>query len=193
MSPSTLICATSFARGEALASSRNGEFQIDGATQELPVAPDQNVGQARIFHLNQLLTQTIALCAMYRKHHWQVSGPGFYPLHLLFDGHFAGQLKLAARIAARVKILGRKAAAPARQVAESTLIGGVPNDGEDSKAEISRLLRAHEIILKDARAMEQEATVHGDDDTRNLLNFDVIHTHNIQVMSLDIYLAQDNL
>ena len=41
-------------------------------------------------HLNQLLADTVTLRDLYKKHHWQVLGPTFYPLHLLFDKH-AGQ------------------------------------------------------------------------------------------------------
>jgi len=35
-------------------------------------------------NLNQVLVDTMTLRDMYKKHHWQVSGPTFYQLHLLF-------------------------------------------------------------------------------------------------------------
>ena len=31
---------------------------------------------------------------LYKKHHWQVSGPTFYQLHLLFDKHNTEQTEL---------------------------------------------------------------------------------------------------
>jgi starvation-inducible DNA-binding protein len=176
-----------------MGASHEHDIQYYGASYEICGAPDQDVCMARICELNRLLTQTITLCEMYRKHHWQASGPGFYPLHLLFDMHFAGQLKLVPLVAARVKSLGRKVAAPARNFAENTPFRRAPNDREDPDAEISRLLQAHEIILAGARTMVQEGTFRGDDDTRNMIDTDVIHTNNIQTMCLHIYLDQDTL
>jgi len=38
--------------------------------------------------LNQLLADTISLRDLYKKSHWQVVGPTFYQLHLLFDKHY---------------------------------------------------------------------------------------------------------
>jgi starvation-inducible DNA-binding protein len=37
--------------------------------------------------LNQLLADTMTLRDLYQKFHWQVAGPTFYQLHLLFDKH----------------------------------------------------------------------------------------------------------
>ena len=39
-------------------------------------------------NLNQLLADTMTLRDLYKKHHWQVAGPTFYQLHLLFDKHY---------------------------------------------------------------------------------------------------------
>ena len=43
---------------------------------------------------------------MYKKHHWQVSGPTFYSLHLLFDKHYREQAELVDMIAERIQSLG---------------------------------------------------------------------------------------
>src|SRR4030095_14226992 len=37
--------------------------------------------------LNRLLAHTMAMRDLYKKAHWQTSGPSFYELHLLFDKH----------------------------------------------------------------------------------------------------------
>ena len=34
------------------------------------------------------------LRGLYEKHHWQVAGPTFYQLHLLFDKHYDEQSEL---------------------------------------------------------------------------------------------------
>ena len=50
--------------------------------------------------------------------------------------------------------------------------------------QISRLLHAHEIILKEARAMARLADESGDDGTNDLLVSDVIRTNEMQVWFL---------
>src|SRR6185437_9722836 len=49
---------------------------------------------------------TMTLRDLYKKSHWQASGPTFYQLHLLFDKHFGEQAELVDTIAERIQILG---------------------------------------------------------------------------------------
>ena len=57
-------------------------------------------------NLNQLLADTMTLRDLYKKHHWQVAGPTFYQLHLLFDKHYEEQNELVDKIAERIQLLG---------------------------------------------------------------------------------------
>ena len=77
--------------------------------------------------LNQLLCRhddAALICT--KKHHWQVSGQTFYQLHLLFDKHFAEQVKLIDAIAERIQLLGGVSLAMAADVAETTVIRALP-------------------------------------------------------------------
>jgi starvation-inducible DNA-binding protein len=130
--------------------------------------------------LNQLLADTLALRDLYKKHHWQVSGPTFYPLHLLFDKHAGEQAELADAIAERVQTLGGVSIAAAHDVAEIALIPRPPRDREGPQDQIARLLRAHEIVLEEARAMTRSAASAGDDGTNDLLVSQVIRTNELQ-------------
>ena len=47
--------------------------------------------------------------------------------------------------------------------------------------QLSRLLHAHEIVLKEARTMARVATQREDDGTNDLLVSDVIRTNELQV------------
>ena len=69
----------------------------------------------------------------------------------------------------------------AADVAERTLVPRVPRGRESVPVQISRLLHAHEIILKEARTMAKIAADHGDDGTNDLLVSDVIRTNELQV------------
>jgi starvation-inducible DNA-binding protein len=93
---------------------------------------------------------------LYKKHHWQVSGPTFYQLHLLFDKHYT-QSTLIDSIAERIQLLGGISVAMAADVAETTLIPRPPKGREPVPVQLSRLLHAHEIVLKEARTMARVA------------------------------------
>jgi starvation-inducible DNA-binding protein len=121
---------------------------------------------------------------MYKKHHWQVVGHTFYQLHLLFDKHFTEQSEIVDGIAERIQLLGGVSIAMAADVAERTLVPRVPLGREPVPVQISRLLHAHEIIIKEARAMARIAADGGDDGTNDLLVSDVIRTNELQVWFL---------
>jgi starvation-inducible DNA-binding protein len=113
------------------------------------------------------------LTSMYKKHHWQVSGPTFYQLHLLFDKHYEEQSALVDTIAERIMILGGVSNGMPSSVAEKTRIEDPPQGIEEVPVQISRLLEAHELILTEAREFAEEAGKLGDSGTEDLLVSDV--------------------
>ncbi len=54
----------------------------------LPLELEEPVRLEMTEQLNQLLADTMTLRDLYKKSHWQVAGPTFYQLHLLFDKHY---------------------------------------------------------------------------------------------------------
>src|SRR6267154_3786985 len=157
------------------------EIQPYGKIAKLPIALDEKVCAASAENLNQILADTITLRDLYKKHHWQVAGPTFYQLHLLFDKHYEQQNELVDAIAERIQLLGGVSLAMAPDVAEMTLIPRAPRGREEVPVQISRLLHAHEIVLKEARTMARQAAERGDDGTNDLLVSDVIRTNELQV------------
>lgn len=155
--------------------------QAFGTVVPMPIALSENVRRASAINLNQVLADTITLRDLYKKHHWQVSGPTFYQLHLLFDKHFNEQNELVDAIAERIMLLGGVSVAMSGDVAAMTLIPRPPADREEVPVQISRLLHAHEIVLKEARTMARQAAQEGDDGTNDLLVSDVIRTNELQV------------
>jgi starvation-inducible DNA-binding protein len=126
---------------------------------------------------------------LYKKHHWQVSGPTFYSLHLLLDKHHGEQLELVDALAERVQTLGGIAIAMAHDVAETSKIERPPRGREEVPVELSRLLEAHEHILVEVRRAAKEAADRGDDGTNDLLVSDVIRTNEMQVWFLSEHLV----
>src|SRR5947207_4278180 len=157
------------------------EIQPFGHLVKLPIALAENACKESVENLNQLLADTITLRDLYKKHHWQVAGPTFYLLHLLFDKHYEQQNELVDKIADRINLLGGVSLAMAHDVAETTMIPRPPKGREEVPVQVSRLLHAHEIVLKEARTMARRAAEAGDDGTNDLLVSDVIRTNELQV------------
>jgi len=156
------------------------EMQRFGTVIRMPIALDENVCKQSADDLNQVLADTITLRDLYKKHHWQVSGHTFYQLHLLFDKHFAEQAELVDEIAERIQMLGGVAIAMGGDAADMTSIPRPPMGREEVPVQISRLLRAHEIICGQARTMAKAADERGDDGTNDLLVSDVLRTNEMQ-------------
>ena len=186
--------ATTVLRSAApLTEQRAHEIQAFGSVLPMPIALAEDTRRASADNLNQLLADTITLRDLYKKHHWQVSGPTFYQLHLLFDKHFNEQSELVDLIAERIMVLGGVSVAMAADVAEMTIVPRPPKGREEVPVQISRLLHAHEIVLKEARAMARKAAVEGDDGTNDLLVSNVIRTNEMQVWFVAEHLADTPL
>ena len=160
------------------------EIQPYGKIAKLPIALDEKVCAASAENLNQILADTITLRDLYKKHHWQVAGHTFYQLHLLFDKHHNEQGELVDTIAERIQSLGAISLAMAADIAETTIIPRPPRGREEAPVQVSRLLEAHEILLKEARTMARQADEAGDDGTNDLLVSQVIRTNELQVWFL---------
>jgi starvation-inducible DNA-binding protein len=164
-----------------LTGQRAREIQPFGAVVPMPLSLADKTRQASVNNLNQVLADTITLRDLYKKHHWQVSGATFYQLHLLYDKHFGEQNELVDLIAERIMMLGGVSIAMSADVAEMTLVPRPPKGREEVPVQISRLLSAHEIVLKETRAMAHQAAEEGDDGTNDLLVSNVIRTNEMQV------------
>lgn len=180
---------TGAARSKPLVRQQAPEIQPYGKIAKLPIALDEKVCAASAENLNQLLADTMTLRDMYKKHHWQVAGHTFYQIHLLFDKHHGEQDELVDAIAERIQTLGAISLAMAADVAETTLIPRPPRGREELPVQLSRLLEAHEIILKEARAFARQAAEAGDDGTNDLLVSEVIRTNELQVWFLAEHLV----
>jgi starvation-inducible DNA-binding protein len=157
------------------------EFQPFGHLAKQPIALAEAACRQSVENLNQLLADTITLRDLYKKHHWQVAGPTFNQLHLLFDKHYEQQNELVDAVAERIQLLGGVGIAMAHDVAETTLIPRPPKGREEAPAQIARLLHAHEVVLLEARTMARQAAESGDDGTNDLIVSDVIRTNELQV------------
>ena len=127
---------------------------------------------------------------MYKKHHWQVSGPTFYQLHLLFDAHYEKQAKLADKIGERIQMLGGLSVAMGGDAAKLTKIPLPPMGKEEVPVQISRLLEAHEIVMKECKKIADAADDAGDDGTNDLAVSDILRPNESQSWFIGQHLVE---
>jgi starvation-inducible DNA-binding protein len=169
---------------------RSGTVLQDyGKSIDLPIGLSQKVRDESIQLLNQVLADTMMLRDLYKKHHWQVSGQTFYQLHLLFDKHYQEQAEVVDTLAERIQLLGGISIAMAADVAEETTIERPPRGREDVPDQISRLLRAHEIIMKSARKAAKIVNDNGDPGTNDVLVSDLLRLNELQTWFLAEHLV----
>jgi len=169
---------------------RAAEIQAYGTVNHLlPLELEEPVRLEMTAQLNQLLADTMTLRDLYKKSHWQVAGPTFYQLHLLFDKHFDEQVELVDSIAERVQLLGGVSIAMAHDVAEMSQIERPPRGREAVSVQLSRLLDAHQIVIRQTRKLARRAAEMGDDGTNDLLVSDVLRTNELQVWFLSEHLV----
>ncbi len=164
-------------------------LQEYGTVVKMPISLKESICKEACVMLNSVLADTMTLRDLYKKHHWQLVGPSFYMLHLLFDKHFEEQAELVDTIAERIQQLGGVSIAMAADVAEATTIPRAPKGREDVSVQLSRLVQAHEIILKKVRTFACKASELGDDGTNDLLVSDVLRTNEKQAWFVSEHLV----
>ena len=147
---------------------------------DMPHFLDASVREDMVGQLNQLLADSITLRDMYKKHHWQISGPTFYELHLLFDKHFEEQVELVDTIAERIQILGGVSIAMGGDVSKLTKIPPPPIGREDIPVQISRLLAAHKHIMQSCHDIGEAADDAGDDGTNDMVISEILRGNELQ-------------
>jgi starvation-inducible DNA-binding protein len=169
---------------------RAREIQEYGTVSHaLPLELEEPVRLEVTERLNQLLADTMTLRDLYKKSHWQVAGPTFYQLHLLFDKHYGEQSEIVDAIAERIQLLGGISIAMAADVAETTQIERPPKGREEVPVQISRLLDAHQVIIRECHELAKTASKLGDDGTNDLVISDVLRTNELQVWFLSEHLV----
>jgi starvation-inducible DNA-binding protein len=157
------------------------EIQRFGTTRLLPIALSKDARSESCRLLNIILSDSMVLYALYKKHHWLVAGPTFYQLHLLFDKHAEEQTEIIDLLAERIQSLGGIAVGDPRQAAELTTIERPPDGAEEVAAMIHRTLDAHETVLDKVRDAIETTEKSGDWGSNDILMSDVLRRHELQV------------
>jgi starvation-inducible DNA-binding protein len=118
--------------------------------------------------LSRLLADTYTLYLKTHNFHWNVTGPMFQTLHLMFETHY-NELALAVDlIAERIRALGHPAPGTYKAFLKLSTIreeDGVPA----ATAMIRSLVKGHEAVAKTARNVFPLAEAANDQPTADLL------------------------
>ena len=118
--------------------------------------------------LSTLLADSYTLYLMTHNFHWNVTGPMFQTLHLMFETHYTELALAVDAIAERIRSLGHPAPGSYAEFAKLTSIEeaqGVPV----AKDMIRQLVQGHEAVARTARAVYPAAEKASDEATSDLL------------------------
>lgn len=118
--------------------------------------------------LSRLLADTYTLYLKTHNYHWNVTGPMFNTLHLMFEGHYTEQALAVDLIAERIRALGH--VAPGSYIAYSRL-SSIREDEEVPAANdmIRNLLEGQEAVVRTARSIFPLVDAACDEPTADLL------------------------
>ncbi len=119
--------------------------------------------------LSKLLAETYTLYLKTHKYHWNVTGPMFQTLHLMFETQY-NELALAVDgIAERIRVLGVKAPGSYREFSDLSSVKDDPNTEVAATQMIENLLKDHEQIARSAKEILPLLDGANDEGTNSLL------------------------
>lgn len=118
--------------------------------------------------LKRLLADAYTLYLKTHGYHWNVTGPMFQTLHLMFMGQYTELWNALDMIAERIRALGFYAPGSYGELAQLTVIS---DDAEVPEANdmISNLVVGHEAVIRTAREIFPRAEEAGDEATLDLI------------------------
>ncbi|MDO6425564.1 Dps family protein [Thalassotalea sp. 1_MG-2023] len=125
--------------------------------------------------LNSLLADTYTLYLQSHNFHWNVTGPLFRELHLMFEEHYVELAEAVDEIAERIRTLGFPAPGTYQAFASLTSLKE-PKETPDAHGMLETLLENHETLVKTCRSALKEAQ-QADDESSLALISDRMRVH----------------
>ncbi len=118
--------------------------------------------------LAHLLADTYTLYLKTHNYHWNVTGPMFQTLHLMFETEYTELALAVDLIAERIRALGAPAPGSYREFAA---LASVPEDDDrpDATEMIRRLVAGQETVARTARSVFPTVEAAHDEPTADLL------------------------
>ncbi len=118
--------------------------------------------------LARVLADSYTLYLKTHNYHWNVTGPMFQTLHVMFEGHYTELAMAVDELAERIRALGEMAPGSYREFTTLNSVGE-DEDQPDATEMIRRLVKGHEAVVRTARAAFPAAEKAEDQATMDLL------------------------
>lgn len=118
--------------------------------------------------LSDFLADTYALYLKTQNFHWNIVGPDFYALHVLFEKHYEDMAEAVDEIAERIRALGAYAEGTFSQFKKRTSIKEEPKPLK-SEDMLKKLIKDHELISQHGRQLIAESQQFHDEITADLV------------------------
>lgn len=135
---------------------------------ELNIGIEESARKDIVNGLSRVLADSYTLYLKTHNYHWNVTGPMFQTLHLMFETQYTELAMAVDVIAERIRSLGEKA--PGSYAAFGKLTSIKEEDGVPSARDmIANLVTAHETLIRTAREVFPKAEAASDEATADLL------------------------
>jgi len=135
----------------------------------IDIGIEQADRQAIAGDLARLLADTYTLYLKTHNYHWNVTGPRFRDLHLLFEEQYTEMAIAVDDIAERIRTLGAIAPGTYSEFAELTSISEKPGN-RPAEEMLEDLVLSQEALIRTARAALPRAQQAGDESSAALLS-----------------------
>jgi starvation-inducible DNA-binding protein len=135
---------------------------------ELDIGINKNDREQIAKGLSKLLADSYTLYLKTHNYHWNVTGPQFNTLHVMFEGQYTELATAVDEIAERIRALGIKAPGSYSDFAELTKVEEGTGD-ESAEEMIRQLVLGQETVVRTAREAFPLAEAANDEPTADLL------------------------
>jgi len=118
--------------------------------------------------LNQSLADTLDLAYQTKQAHWNVKGPNFYGLHLLFDSLYVELSTFVDEFAERAVTLGGQAHGTIRAASVASSLDEYPLEARKSMVHVNALVDRYSDYTNRVRHDIRKAAKLGDQDSADL-------------------------
>ena len=119
--------------------------------------------------LSHFLADSYTLYLKTHNYHWNVTGPHFASLHVMFEGQYTELALAVDEIAERIRALGIKAPGSYKEFSKLTKINEADSKDITAKEMVQDLVKGHEAVVKTAREVFSLAEDANDQPTVDLL------------------------
>ncbi|MCC7260592.1 MAG: DNA starvation/stationary phase protection protein [Alphaproteobacteria bacterium] len=138
-------------------------------TEKLNTGLKDNARKAVATGLSEVLADTYVLYLKTHYYHWNVTGPHFQALHLMFEGQYTALALAVDEIAERIRALGFMAPGTFAAYQELSEVAEDKKAPKNAQEMVKNLLADNETVTRRCRALLSQAQNAGDDVTTDLM------------------------